>query len=138
MNDVYNQSDLEMLACDCLIRAGVSEVTAQIVARNVALSAAAGDNEHGIEALLRDIRLLRYGRLYGDAEVVISRPAPAVIKIDAGHGFGAAALVKGLPDLIEAAKSQGVAVLHLSRSSDAGMMAGAMADLASAGLAGEP
>lgn len=136
MSNIYNQSDLEMLVRDCLTRAGVSDGVAQIVARDVALSEAAGDSDNGFSALLRDIRLIRYGRLHPDAEVTITCPAPAVIRVDAGHGFGAAALVQGVPELIKATKAQGVAMLHLSRSSDAGLMAGAMADLAAAGVAG--
>lgn len=135
MTDVFNQSDLEMLACDCLTRAGITQVVARLVARDVALSEAAGDTANGIESLLRDIRLLRYGRLFGDARVVVSRAAPSVIAVDGGHGFGAAAVAQGLPALMEAAKEQGMAMLHLSNSSDAGTMAGAMADLAQAGLA---
>jgi hypothetical protein len=136
MDDVYNQSDLEMLACDCLIRAGLSDAVARIVARDVAISEAAGDSDNGIAALLRDIRLLRYGRIFGDADLVVARPAPAVVSVNAGHGFAAAAVAEALPAIMEAAKSQGMAVLHLSQSSDPGAMASAMVDLANDGLAG--
>ncbi len=136
MTDLYNQSDLEMLAADCLTRAGVSDAVARIVARDVGLSEAAGDSDHGIAALLRDIRLLRYGRLFGDAKVVVSRSAPSVLHVDGGHGFAASAMAKVIPAVIETANAQGVAIVHLSRASDAGVMAGAMADLAQAGLAG--
>lgn len=136
MTDVYNQSDLEMLARDCLFRAGVNDAIARIVARDVALSEAAGDTDNGFAALLRDIRLVRYGRIFAEAEVIVSRPAPAVIRVDAGHGFAATALSQAVPDLIAATQDQGLAMLHLTGSSDAGLMAGAMADLAKAGLAG--
>ena len=136
MTDVYNQTDLEVLAADCLTRAGLHEAVARTVARDFALSEAAGDGEHGIAALLRDIRLLRYGRIFVDARVTVSRPAAAIINIDGGHGFAAAALAKGMPALVEATGTQGMAMVHLSRASDAGMMAGTLADLAEAGLAG--
>lgn len=135
MEDTYDLSDLEMLARDCLTRAGVSTATAQIVAKDVTLAEAAGDTDSGFAALLRDIRLIRYGRLYADAEPTISAPAPAVISVDAGHGFAAAAVFHALPALIAATNSQGMAMLHLTRASDPGAMAGAMTQIAARGFA---
>ncbi|GAB5447952.1 Ldh family oxidoreductase [Gymnodinialimonas sp.] len=135
MEDTYDLSDLEMLARDCLTRAGVGDTTAQTVARDVALSEAAGDPESGFEALLRDIRLIRYGRLYPDAHVTVTAPAPAVVAVDAGHGFAAAAMSQALPAVIEAAQAQGMAMVHMTRASDPGAMAGAMVEVAASGLA---
>lgn len=136
MDNTYDLSDLEMLAQDCLTRAGVGEAIARIVARDVALSEASGDTENGFEALLRDIRLIRYGRIYADAEVGISAPSPAVVRIDAGHGFAAAALALALPTAIDVARTQGMAMVHLTRSSDPGSKAHAMNEIAAASLAG--
>jgi len=135
MENIYDLSDLEMLARDCLTRAGVGDATARIVAHDVALAEATGDSESGFAALLRDIRLIRYGRLYPDAEVQISTPAPAIVRANGGHGFGAVALGRGVPSLIGAARTQGMAMLHLTRASDPGAMAGTMTELAMAGLA---
>lgn len=135
MEDIYDLPDLDMLARDCLTRAGVSDATAQIVARDVALSEAAGDTESGFTALLRDIRLIRYGRLFADAEITVSAPAPSVLSVNAGHGFAAAALAQALPALIAATRVQGLAMLHLTHASDPGAMAHAMTEIAGAGLA---
>lgn len=135
MEDMFDLSDLEMLARDCLTRAGVGAATAQIVARDVALSEAAGDTESGFNALLRDIRLIRYGRLFPDAKVTLTSPAPSVVGVDAGHGFAAAAVAHALPAVIEAAQVQGMAMVHLTRASDPGAMAGALAEIAASGLA---
>lgn len=135
MEDTYDLTDLEMLARDCLTRAGVSEVTAKIVARDVALSEASGEADSGFAALLRDIRLIRYGRVFPDADVKVSAPAPAVIGVDAGHGFASAAVAQALPAVIEAALTQGMAMLHLTRGSDPGSLAGAMAEIAASRLA---
>ncbi len=136
MTELYDLSDLEMLARDCLTRAGVGEAEAAIVARDVALSEAAGDKDNGFAALLRDIRLVRYGRVHMDAVPKISKPAGAVLHVDAGHGLAAPALSHAMPRLIEVARAEGLALLHLTHASDPGAMAGAMADLAKAGLAG--
>ncbi|QXT39411.1 Ldh family oxidoreductase [Gymnodinialimonas ceratoperidinii] len=135
MKETFQMSDLQMLARDCLTRAGVSAHVAGIVARDVALSEATGRADCGFAGLLRDIRLIRYGRLSPDATAVISNPAPSVIEVDAAHGFAAAALAQSLPALVDAARAQGVAMLHLTRASNPGAMAGAMAELAASDLA---
>jgi (2R)-3-sulfolactate dehydrogenase (NADP+) len=135
MKATFEMADLQMLARDCLTRAGVSDHLAGVVARDVALSEATGPAECGFAGLLRDIRLIRYGRLHPDAEAVISAPAPSLLKVDAAHGFAAAALSRALPALIDTVRAQGVAMLHLVRASDPGALAGAMADLAAADLA---
>ncbi|MBY4893479.1 Ldh family oxidoreductase [Rhodobacteraceae bacterium N5(2021)] len=135
MKDSYDLSDLDMLARDCLTRAGVGEATAQIVARDVALSEAAGHADSGFTALLRDIRLIRYGRLLPDAEVTITTPAPSVFCVDAGHGFAASAVSQALPAAILAAQTQGMVMVHLTRASDPGTLAGAMVEIAGANLA---
>lgn len=135
MDNTYDLSDLEMLAKDCLTRAGVGDAIARVVAHDTALAEASGDAENGFEALLRDIRLMRYGRIYADAEVNVSTPTPSVIRVDAGHGFAAAALAQALPVAIKTAQTQGIAMVHLARASDPGAMAGAMAKIAAASLA---
>lgn len=136
MADLYDLSDLEMLARDCLARAGLPTADARLIARDVALSQSAGHDDCGFEALLRDIRLLRYDRIKLGAVPVITSPAGAVLHVDAAHGFAAPAVARALPRLIEMAMKEGVALLHLMRASDPGTMAGAMADLSTSGLAG--
>ena len=136
MNDLYDLPDLEMLALDCLTRAGLREAEAQIVARDVALAEAAGEKESGFSGLLRDIRLLRYGRIHPEVVPQITAPTAAVLHVDAKHGFAAPALAQALPLLIKAAQHEGLALLHLTNASDPGAMAAAMADLSEAGYAG--
>lgn len=136
MAELYDLSDLEMLAKDCLTRAGVSDAVAAMVARDVALSQAAGHVEGGFETLLRDIRLVRYGRLHPDAMPNVTAPAGVVLHVDAAHGFAAPAIAHALPTLIDLAQREGMALIHLTRASDPGAMTGAMVTLAEAGLAG--
>lgn len=135
MKETYDLSDLQMLARDCLTRAGVSGDVAQIVARDVALSEAGGKAEAGFSGLLRDIRLIRYGRLWPDATVSLVNLAPAVIRVDAGHGFAAAAVAQALPSLVDIARAQGMAMLHLIHASDPGPLTGAMVEIAASGFA---
>lgn len=127
--------DLEMLACDCLTRAGVGEPEARAVARDVALAECFGERDAGFPALLRDIRLIRYGRLHPEAPTRITAPAPAVLRVDAGHGFAAAAVLRARDRLRDTARREGMALIHLTRASDPGALAGTLLDLAAAGLA---
>lgn len=136
MTDTFSVSDLEDLARDCLVRAGVAEAVARIVAHDVVLAEAGGDSRSGFEALLRDIRLVRYGRILGPIVFPLRRIAPVILTVDAGHGFAAAALARALPEVIDTARQQGMALLRLTRSSAPGTMAGTLAQLTAAGLAG--
>lgn len=135
MTTLYDIEDLEMLARDCLTRAGVGPVAARVVARDVALAEGFGERDAGFPALLRDIRLIRYGRLHPDAPVTIAAPAPAVLRVDAGHGFAAPAAAQAGERLADAARRHGIALLQVTRASDPGLMAGLLLDLAAAGLA---
>ena len=135
MSDVYTLSDLEALALDCLRQAGASARVARPVARDVALGEAADLGDGGFAGLLRDIRLIRYGRLDPAARPVIADRRPGVLRVDAGHGFAASALAEAMAPLRARAEAQGLAMVHLTRASPPGPMAAALTDLAEAGLA---
>lgn len=126
--------DVQALARDCLARAGAPDRVAQAVAAEIAAAEAAGERRHGMEALLRDIRLIRYGRVDAAAAPSVSKPRPAVMRCDAAHGFAAAALVETLETLADLAHRQGIALLRLDRASDPGAMIHTTAVLAAQGL----
>lgn len=128
-------SDVHALAHDCLTRAGAPEAVAEAVAAEITASEAAGERHHGLEALLRDIRLMRYGRIDACAKPSETRPRPGLICCDAGHGFAAAALAGRLDPLADLARQQGIALLRLDRASDPGAMIHATETLARNGLA---
>ncbi len=135
MGDIYDITDLEMLARDCLTRAGVSRDVASCVARDVALAEVSGQIDSGFEALLRDIRLTRYGRLHPDAVPVVRRMATTILRVDAQHGFATCALAKGLSALADTTRAEGMAMVHLTRASDPGAMVATLSALAGQGLA---
>ncbi|WP_224816061.1 Ldh family oxidoreductase [Hasllibacter sp. MH4015] len=135
MSHLYDLADLEMLAHDCLTRTGVAQDAARAVARDVSLAEAYALPDGGFVSLLRDIRLIRYGRLLPSADVEISRPAPTILRVAAGHGFAAAALGDALPELCERTLREGMGMIHLTQASDPGPMAGTMMALAENGLA---
>jgi (2R)-3-sulfolactate dehydrogenase (NADP+) len=136
MTQLLTLPDVRALACDCLTRAGAPDKVARAVAAEVAAAEAAGDRRHGMEALLRDLRLMRYGRILAGATPRLSRPRPGLLHLDAGHGFAAAALAGAIDDLVTLARDQGVAMLHLDHASDPGTMLCALAGLSAHGLTG--
>jgi hypothetical protein len=134
MTQMLSLPDVFALACDCLTRAGVPDATARSVAAEIAAAEAAGERRHGMEALLRDIRLLRYGRIDAAAAPCTGRPRSGLLHVDARHGFAAAALA-GVPgDLGAMANTHGVAMARLDRASAPGAMIRAIQPLADAGL----
>jgi len=126
--------DVHALARDCLSRAGAPVRVAEAVAAEIAAAEAAGERRHGMEALLRDIRLIRYGRIDATTATSLSRPRPGVLRCDAGHGFAAAALAETVEALADLAHRQGIALARLDRASDPGAMLIAAATLAAQGL----
>lgn len=127
-------SDVRALSRDCLTRAGVPRHVADAVAAEVAAAEEAGERHHGMEALLRDLRLMRYGRIDAAAIPADTRPRPGVLQCDAGHGLAAAALSGASAPLADLARQQGIALLRLDRASDPGAMIGVTAALAQDGL----
>jgi (2R)-3-sulfolactate dehydrogenase (NADP+) len=134
MTQTLSLEDIEAFAHDCLTRAGVPPRVARPVAVEIAGAEASGERQHGLQGLLRDIRLIRYGLLTPDAPVKLHHPRPGVLVLDAGHGFAAAAVAGVVPDLAQAALSQGIAVLQLMHASAPGAMIAPLTRLAQDGL----
>src|SRR4029077_14797983 len=56
---------------------------------------------------------LRCGKVKGDAEARVIEAAPAVLRVDAGHGFCHSAFLLALPRFAEMAEASGVAVMAI-------------------------
>ncbi len=126
--------EIEALAQDCLTRAGVRPAVARLVAAEVAAAEAADEGVHGLHALLRDLRLIRYGHLKPSATASLAQPWPGLMTADAGHGFATAALMHALPRLDSRVRSQGVMMLRLDQASPPGALITPLQSLAQQGL----
>lgn len=134
MTEFLSLSDLRALARDCLTRAHAPDAVARAVATEIAAAEAAGDRQNGMEALLRDLRLMRYGRLIADAAPQTTRLRPGLLQVDAAHGFAAAALSGAISELATLTQAQGIGLLRLVRASDPGGMICVSAALADRGF----
>lgn len=130
------QDRIETLAHTALTRHGASEQQARALAAGIAAAERDGLKSHGLMYLPTYCEHLTCGKVLGLAEPRLTRPAAAVAAVDAGNGFAHAAIDIGLPALIEAARSQGVAALAIRNSYNCGALGYHTERIAQAGLVG--
>ena len=134
------QARIETLAREALTRHGASERQAEALAAAIAAAERDGLKSHGLMYLPTYCEHLTCGKVLGLAEPRLTRPAPAVVAVVAGidgdNGFAHAAIADGLPPLIEATRSQGVAALAIRNSYNCGALGYHTERIAKAGLVG--
>ncbi|HEY1386488.1 MAG TPA: Ldh family oxidoreductase [Dongiaceae bacterium] len=126
--------EVEALATAALRRHGASERQAAALAAGIAGAERDGLKSHGLMYLATYCEHLACGKVIGSAEPALSRPAPATLVVDAQCGFAHAAIDLGLPALVEAARSQGVAGLAVRNSYNCGVLGYHTERIARAGL----
>jgi (2R)-3-sulfolactate dehydrogenase (NADP+) len=122
------------LALGALTRAGAGMVASASVARSVVRAEADGIGPVGLGYLPTYLAHLRSGRVSGTARPIMTQPRPAVVTVDAADGFAHPALDVGIPPLVTAARSCGVATLAVTRSYSAGVLGHVVEDVADHGL----
>ncbi|MEL6549185.1 MAG: Ldh family oxidoreductase [Pseudomonadota bacterium] len=96
--------------------AGAAPWIAASVADAVGHSEAHGNVICGLYYLESYCLQLRSGRVIGDVEPAISRPAPGAILADARFGFAQPAFARGLAPALEAVEEQGIALFSVAHS----------------------
>lgn len=129
-----SEADIAVLASKALAAHGASPLQAAALARGIAAAEADGLRSHGLMYLAIYCGHLDVAKVIGTAEPAVSRPAPGVVRVDAGSGFAHAAIAAGLPALIDAARSQGIATMTLANSYNCGVLGFHTEAIASAGL----
>lgn len=112
---ILSLAEAETLAHRVLARAGFSLAQATPIVRMMVMAEADHCRSHGLYRLLGYVRTARAGKARLDAVPVTSHPAPGLVRVDAGSGFAPLAFDTGMPHLIEAARSQGIAALAINR-----------------------
>lgn len=115
-------ADAETLIVDALVRNRVSDDNARSVAVALVAAEAAGQGGHGLRRVTTYARQARAGKTDGFAEPVLSHPFPAVLAIDACHGYAYPAIDLAVARLPAIARQQGIALAAISRSHHAGVM----------------
>ncbi|MEM9438843.1 MAG: Ldh family oxidoreductase [Pseudomonadota bacterium] len=128
--------EIEDLAYRALTKAGTSETNARPLAKATAATEADGIASHGLAYIPTYCEHVRCGKVDGQATPVLSRPAPAVITVDASMGFAHPAIALGFEELMPLAREQGVAALAIRNSYNCGVLGYHTGQLAKAGLLG--
>jgi (2R)-3-sulfolactate dehydrogenase (NADP+) len=129
-------AEIERLSQAALVAAGTLPENAAPVARATAETEADGVSSHGMAYIPIYCEHVRCGKVDGAAVPVAERPAPALVRVDAGAGFAHPAIDSGLAPLVGAAKAHGIAGLSVFNSYNCGVLGVHTRRIAEEGLLG--
>ncbi len=115
-------------------RANTSPANAQSVAAALVAAEADGLKGHGLTRVASYAAQAKAGKVDGMAKPALTRRAPGVLAIDAGHGFAYPAIDAALEALPDVARGQGIAMAGIFRSHHCGAAGHPVERLAEAGL----
>ena len=127
-------AQVEDISRRMLVSSGASALQADATARSIRAAEGEGLRTVGLSYLPTYCDHLACGKVIGDAVPVVSQPRAAVIVVDAGHGFSHPAFEAGLPSLVSAARSAGLAMMSIGRSYSAGVLGWFVEQVAEHGL----
>jgi (2R)-3-sulfolactate dehydrogenase (NADP+) len=131
---ILTLDEVEHLSRRALMRAGASDRQAAPVARSIRAAEAEGTRGIGLGYLPWYCQHLRVGKIQGAAVAKVEMRRPAAITSDAGGGFAHPAYEAGEALLIDAAKSQGIAILGVKDAYACGVLGYFTDRLARSGL----
>lgn len=117
------QVHLDDLASFCrraLGAMGLDDADAQIVTESIVHAHAHGKGTHGAGRLAIYERKLRDGLMQPNTPLTELRSAPAMAVLDAGHGFGQVAAVRGMVRACDMAASVGTGIVGIRHSNSFG------------------
>ena len=104
------------LAKNTLLANGCDDETASILSDLIMKAERDGSLSHGLFRLPAYVTGLKGGKINGKGRPEISKLTPSVIKADGKNCLAPMVLNKGIPELVNAAKENGVAVLAITNS----------------------
>ncbi len=110
LEDIYNLANKTLLANGC------DEETSNILSDLIMKAERDGSLSHGLFRLPAYVAGLKSGKINGKNRPKISKITPCVVKVDGNNCLAPMVLNKSLPELIKAAKENGVAVLSITNS----------------------
>ena len=125
----------EDLVVATLTRCRTRADNAASVARALVACEADGLKGHGLSRLPSYAAQAKVGKVDGFAVPVVTQPRPAIVAVDAAHGFAFPAIEAALSALPPVVRAQGVAAAPIRRSHHCGAAGHPVEKLAEAGLA---
>jgi (2R)-3-sulfolactate dehydrogenase (NADP+) len=127
-------AEVAALTRAALARSGVAAWNLDPLVDSVVAAEADGIHSHGLARLPTYCEHARCGKIDGAARPVLNRPRPGLVRVDAQDGFAHPAIELGLPALMEAARTQGIAALAVTRSYNCGVVGHHVERIAQGGL----
>jgi (2R)-3-sulfolactate dehydrogenase (NADP+) len=134
MTETLTADDLLALAVRALVAAGTSEANAGPTAAALVTAELDGLPSHGLSRLPFYAEQVKSGKVDGRAVPAASRPAPALIRVDARCGFAFPAIALGLAEAMRAARETGLVALAIANSHHCGVAGHHVERLAEQGL----
>jgi (2R)-3-sulfolactate dehydrogenase (NADP+) len=131
---VLSIAEAEYVVSEALIRCRTSDSNARTVARALVAAEADGLKGHGLSRVQSYAAQAKAGKVDGSATPVATQPKPAVVAIDAAHGFAYPAVDLAITRLPEVTRAQGIATAAIRRSHHCGAAGHPVERLAEAGL----
>jgi (2R)-3-sulfolactate dehydrogenase (NADP+) len=131
---VLTVADAEALVAEALVRCRTSESNARSVARALVAAEADGLKGHGLSRVATYAAQAKAGKVDGFATPSSAVAKPAVLAVDAAHGFAYPAIDLAVAELPAIACRQGVAAAAVRRSHHCGAAGHPVERLAEAGL----
>ena len=110
LKDIYNLANKTLLANGC------DEETSNILSDLIMKAERDGSLSHGLFRLPAYVAGLKSGKINGKNRPKVSKITPSVVKVDGNNCLAPMVLNKSFPELIKAAKENGVAVLSITNS----------------------
>ena len=108
--------EISELAKKTLLSSGCDEETATILADLIMKAERDGSLSHGLFRLPAYVSGLKSGKINGKARPKVKKISPSVIKVLGNNCLAPMVLNKSIPELVKAAKENGVAVLAITNS----------------------
>ena len=118
-----SRQDAEDLITRALIASATSEPAARAVARALVAAEIDGQAGHGFSRVASYAAQARSGKVDGRTVPELAQKSPALIEIDAGHGFAYPAIDLALTAVARLARDQGIAAAAITRSHHCGQLA---------------
>jgi (2R)-3-sulfolactate dehydrogenase (NADP+) len=131
---VLTLAEAEALVTDALVRCRTSEPNARSVACALVAAEADGLKGHGLSRVATYAGQAKVGKVDGFATPTSTRRKPAVLAVDAAHGFAYPALDLAGSEIRAIAREQGVAAAAIRRSHHCGAAGHPVERLAETGL----
>ena len=110
LHEIYDLAKKTLLANDC------DEETSSILSDLIMKAERDGSLSHGLFRLPAYVTGLKSGKINGKGKPEVKKISPSVIKVLGNNCLAPIVLNKGIPELIKAAKENGVAVLAINNS----------------------